>query len=1100
MSENDSTHLGTTVEPSSTLMGGVANLTPLSTSSPELESDADTAQENYDQAIKDVPRERTGIKLPVRIIGISLLAVGIIVGVFLMLSSSKPQTADNSANLSDHYNATSVPLSPLSSQLNSKAVSSRTLTVNGSVVLGPSSTAPTNPTPGQLFYNQTNNQLGYYDGKGFVYLNGAVSTVANNYNTTNNITNLGAVTNITNVTNVTSITGSNLNATGGTAGDIAMFTSASTLGNSLINETASTLNVGNSGATTVNVGSGSNSASTTVQGGTAGLNINTGGTTGTSGNINIQSGDSSTTLAGNVSIDTGSSVIAGTIIADKTFEDGIDNMGDAVFGDNSTVIQSNAQAHSGTNSLAISVGSNFFPSWAVGDGATGPPPYSIPAIGGHTYAMTAWVRAGSNSDNISASVIWSNDGYAGGGEISQQVFGSVTDVSTTWRKVSGVLTAPAGTLAMGFIFNANDAQAVGEVHYFDDITLTDLSSSSSSSSINIGTNNAEMINIGNSGQLAATSIYGSSINLNGGGGILSESAATITDVSGGATYTTTSGALDITSATAATWKVSGSSANGQNLTIQAGNGGGGIGSIDPGGNLLLQGGNAVTNGDGGGVIVQPQTDSTNAFSIENAAGASLLSMDTATTIINDPYDTANAPSGTLEDSATWVNGQYVELNNGARTDGEVNYTPSEGNSFDATFQFNASGGADSTFFYAYNTSFPNNASVGIPLSATNGYIFNYNDFRGTVDLIFNGTVLASSPASGIGNGAWHSAEVIKNGDVLTMKLDGGTVLTYTDISRTLSGNNFGLGGYSGAFAGTHLVRHFVLTTGSSPGILTTNAFAQFNNSINVSGQAAAGSVLTPLVQTNELDSTSGTIALGANNTTDIQIGTGGATPTIPTIQGAAAIGNNLVGANLTIDAGNGTGVGGSGNINFYTAGGIADPLVTFDSTNGTSESGASNNAPLTWSHTTGAEGNMVLIVTVDTTMPTTPSANPPATATSVTYNGVALTELTSLTPNGDDAYGSVWYLTNPPSGANNVVVNFTGPASNNGVEATTFYNVDTTNPIASFTAQSAYTTTTSTTLTGTNAGEGVFDDVMSRGEWASSPTPGAGQTELYNAP
>lgn len=55
----------------------------------------------------------------------------------------------------------------------------------------------------------------------------------------------------------------------------------------------------------------------------------------------------------------------------------------------------------------------------------------------------------------------------------------------------------------------------------------------------------------------------------------------------------------------------------------------------------------------------------------------------------------------------------------------------------------------------------------------------------------------------------------------------------------------------------------------------------------------------------------GTVILGAGD------GTG--TTTAPTIRGAARTGTNVVGANLTIDAANGTGTGGSGGFYFRTA-------------------------------------------------------------------------------------------------------------------------------------------------------------------------------------
>ncbi len=66
--------------------------------------------------------------------------------------------------------------------------------------------------------------------------------------------------------------------------------------------------------------------------------------------------------------------------------------------------------------------------------------------------------------------------------------------------------------------------------------------------------------------------------------------------------------------------------HGNVLTIQAGSGNG---TNRNGGNLILQGGNNTGSGAPGGVIVRPQTNSTTAFQVQNAAGSStVLDVDT----------------------------------------------------------------------------------------------------------------------------------------------------------------------------------------------------------------------------------------------------------------------------------------------------------------------------------------------------------------------------------------------------------------------------------------------------------------------------------------
>ncbi len=77
----------------------------------------------------------------------------------------------------------------------------------------------------------------------------------------------------------------------------------------------------------------------------------------------------------------------------------------------------------------------------------------------------------------------------------------------------------------------------------------------------------------------------------------------------------------------------------------------------------------------------------------------------------------------------------------------------------------------------------------------------------------------------------------------------------------------------------------------------------------------------------------------------------------------------------------------------------------------------SNSSPLTWSHTcTGS--NLILWVTVGYATVTT-------TISSVTYNGVSLTKLNSVS-NAITQTVDLWYMIGPPTGANNVSIAFTG--------------------------------------------------------------------------
>ena len=403
---------------------------------------------------------------------------------------------------------------------------------------------------------------------------------------------------------------------------------------------SSTVNVGTSTDTnsnqTVNVGSGTSSSTTTVQGGTGGVNMNTGAVNGTSGSISIESGASSTTAAGNVYIDTGSSVINGTVVENKTFEDGIDDMGDG-FGRSDTIATTTAQAHSGSNSLSITEGP-FWGNWAIGEGAQYPTNTIIP---GHTYRFSAWVRAATTSRSITFDVDWSNDGYAGGGTVLDQVWGTVTDSTSGWTQVTGTLVAPLGAYYIG-IGAASNAGTTGEVHYLDDITVTDLNQLTATAELNLGTTNAQEVNVGNANQTGATSIYGTGLNLVAGLGYITASGGyfNIGGTQGGSISTGNGGPLNLTS--------------------------GGSASISANGGALSLSG---AGGGYGGVTVKPGADTTTDFNVQSSTGTNLLNVDSVNTVVSlggnvstYGYETVAANQGT--GNSEWLEAQKFTTTNG----------------------------------------------------------------------------------------------------------------------------------------------------------------------------------------------------------------------------------------------------------------------------------------------------------------------------------------------------------------------------------------------------------------------------------------------------
>lgn len=512
------------------------------------------------------------------------------------------------------------------------------LEVSDSIILTPTA-RPDNAAAGQLYFDQTTNRLTYFDGQQFLELQPAAPGT----------------------TEITNIFGDSVGAGGinliGSPGSIAMFTGTNTLGSSLLNQSGTTVNIaaagsgqvnigsndsttntvtidsgsgsgiqiGNSasshtiqigtgaGVQDVSVGSGSAASSTAIQGGSGGISLATGNNTGITGSITIKSGDSSTTASGNIAIDAGAGIVDGEIISDKTFEGGVDNMG-AWFG--SSVAQSSAQAHTGANSLQMTTTNSF---WGVEQLVLS----AAPVTAGHQYFFSAWVRAGSTPRTINATIVWSNTG-------GQQVtFTPMLDSATGWTQLTATAPAPATATGAFWRFSSSGA-AIGETHYFDDLTITDLSSSAAISAISIGAENAKIVTIGNLNQIGATSIFGSSgIKLNSGaaGTTMQGGVLTITG-NAASSLSTTTGALTITSAASATWGVGTAVAGvGGNLILKAGNGG--DDANNNGGDLMLQGGGPNGTGTGGSVIVRPLTDSTDAFQIQDSAGTPLFTTDSA---------------------------------------------------------------------------------------------------------------------------------------------------------------------------------------------------------------------------------------------------------------------------------------------------------------------------------------------------------------------------------------------------------------------------------------------------------------------------------------
>ncbi len=428
------------------------------------------------------------------------------------------------------------------------------------------------------------------------------------------------------------------------------------------------------------------------------------------------------------------------------------------------------------------------------------------------------------------------------------------------------------------------------------------------------------------------------------------------------------------------------------------------------------------------------TDSTTALQIQNAGGGSLLNIGTlnnqidigtsSTPLINDNM-TTNAPTGSLIGSASWVPGSYVQLNAGSYSGGEVEYTPAlVSQNFDASFEFNTTGGADATYLYAFDTSTPSADS-----DALGGYHVAFNEFSGIIRLFYNGTLLASYSVATINNSTWHGVEVVKSGTNIKVYYDSALVINYTDSARTLTGVKLGLGGWSGGGSSTHRVRNFTVSTGS--GVLVGNVNLKLYGTQLI--QPATDSATAFQVQ-----NAAGRSVLNVDTqNTALVLGSGDGTGTVGsiTVRGAAAAGTDIQGANIKFDASNGTGSAGSGAFIFRTASGTSGATITHDASS--SAEVGNGNTGISWSHTTANQTNRILIVGISTVK----TSSPASTVTAVTYNGVSLAKLAGQAGPTSSGYTNIeiWYLVAPPIGTYTVAVSVSAGSGIAG-GATTFYN------------------------------------------------------------
>ncbi|MGC3960035.1 MAG: sulfatase-like hydrolase/transferase [Verrucomicrobiota bacterium] len=169
-------------------------------------------------------------------------------------------------------------------------------------------------------------------------------------------------------------------------------------------------------------------------------------------------------------------------------------------------------------------------------------------------------------------------------------------------------------------------------------------------------------------------------------------------------------------------------------------------------------------------------------------------------------------------------------------------------------------------------------------------------------------------------------------------------------------------------------------------------------------------------------------------------------------------------------------------------------------TNAVTSLSSSNTASLT--HTTGVGDNRLTLVGISWNANTTAR-----TISSVTFtpDGGTATNLTLVRAQISAAttyrYAAVYALTNPPSGQTGIITaTFSGAVANGTViGAANFKGVDQATPLGNSNGAGATSgATISTSLTGLNGNELIFDTVFVGGTPPPSPTANTGQTSVWN--
>lgn len=166
--------------------------------------------------------------------------------------------------------------------------------------------------------------------------------------------------------------------------------------------------------------------------------------------------------------------------------------------------------------------------------------------------------------------------------------------------------------------------------------------------------------------------------------------------------------------------------------------------------------------------------------------------------------------------------------------------------------------------------------------------------------------------------------------------------------------------------------------------------------------------------------------------------------------------------------------------------------VSFDaSSQGSRTTGGSS--AISWSHTVGTQNNRLLVVSVEG-LGSLNSYLP----TGATYNGSSMTLLSHTRFDSNNGYVYVYYMLNPPSGTHTIAISTATSSNNIQVGgATSWYNVDQSNPFGTPVISSGNSSSASVTVT-TSSNQVVIDALGKYGGYPSPTTVTADSSQTTN--